>query len=481
METKVLKVFGFIVVLALVLGACTPAPPPAPPPEEVTEEVVSEPPTEAPPPEEATEEVVSEATEEVAAEPVEMVIGWWGEQEAPGMSDWFDESIAMFQETHPNVKIEQVLESTENLAPSFQAAAAANEGPDIYTPWPGAWTVEDAAAGYYLPLNDYLPQETIDTLNEGVRPDRSFRGKLYGYPLYMSAGVIAYNKALFEQAGLDPEKPFETWEELIAGCEKLKAAGITPFTFGWKDAWISDWFWAGWGVKMMNSVSDMIPLFTGEASANDPMYRDWLDRIYELQTKGCLNDDVGSLEMSQGVDSIAAGNGAMSMVPDNTLAFLKEKMGDDLGVMPTPTFGTGKLADATCIGSSGGLSIPTWSNDPVVAGEFVDFLLSEERVNAFFDQVGVIPLSSRFDGSQLEPGSVSSMQYDILTAKPITFCPSLFTPVQVNEQGTYIAGQEVALGTMTPEEAAKLIDEVILQWRTENPDKLEQLIEWLSQ
>ncbi len=102
-------------------------------------------------------------------------------------------------------------------------------------------------------------------------------------------------------------------------------------------------------------------------------------------------------------------------------------------------------------------------------------------MNAFFDQVGVIPLSNRFNGSKLEPGSVSEMQYKILTDRPITFCPSLFTPVQVNEQGFYIAAQEVALGTMTPEEAARLIDDVILQWRTENPEKLDQLVEWLSQ
>ncbi len=216
------------------------------------------------------------------------------------MSDWLDQSIAMFEETHPNVTIEQVLELTENLAPSFQAAAAANQGPDIYTPWPGAWTVEDAAAGNYLPLDDYVSQATIDTLAPGVRPDRSWRGKLYGYPLYMSAMMIAYSKSAFTKAGVDPEKPFETWDDLISASQKLKDAGITPFTLGWKDAWISDWFWAGWGVKDMDSVRDMIPLFTGEASNADPKYIDWLNRIAELQTKGYVNDDVGSLEMSSG-------------------------------------------------------------------------------------------------------------------------------------------------------------------------------------
>jgi ABC-type glycerol-3-phosphate transport system substrate-binding protein len=448
----------------MALSACAPA--------AATEAPPASAPTEAAPPAAPTEAAPS-------AEKTKLVIGWWGEQEAPGMSAWLDESIAMFQETHPNVEIEQVLESTENLAPSFQAAAAANEGPDIYTPWPGTWTVEDAMVGNYLPLDDYVSKETLDTLAPTVRPDRSFGGKLYGYPLYMSASVFAYNKELFIQAGLDPDLQIGTWDELMAAAAKLKAAGITPFTFGWKDAWISDWF-EGWGVKNYDSTRDMIPLFTGEASANDPKYRDWLDKIAQLQTNGYLNDDVGSLEMSQGVDSLAAGNGAISMVPDNTLALLQDKMGDNLGAMRSPAFGTGKFANATGIGSSGGLSIPRWSKDPKLAGEFIEFLLSEERVNAFFDQVGVIPLSSRFDGSRLEPGSVSEMQYNILKGD-VTFAPSLFVPVQVNEQGFYIAGQGVALGTMTPEEGAKLIDEVIVRWRTENPEKLDQLVEWLSQ
>ncbi len=155
-------------------------------------------------------------------------------------------------------------------------------------------------------------------------------------------------------------------------------------------------------------------------------------------------------------------------------------MGDDLGAMSFPTFGGGKLANATCIGSSGGLSIPRWSKDPKVAGEFIDFLLSAERVNAFYDQVGVIPLSSRFDGSSFDPGSVADLRYEMLTSRPITFCPSLMTPTQINEQGYYVAAQEVALGSATPEEAAKLIDDVIAQWRQENPDKLSQLVEWLS-
>jgi ABC-type glycerol-3-phosphate transport system substrate-binding protein len=40
---------------------------------------------------------------------VKLVIGWWGEQEAPSMSKWLDESIAMFEKTHPNVEIEQAI------------------------------------------------------------------------------------------------------------------------------------------------------------------------------------------------------------------------------------------------------------------------------------------------------------------------------------------------------------------------------------
>jgi sn-glycerol 3-phosphate transport system substrate-binding protein len=44
-----------------------------------------------------------------------------------------------------------------------------------------------------------------------------------------------YNKDAFEKAGLDPEKPPATWNDVIAACRALKAKSATPVPMG--SAW----------------------------------------------------------------------------------------------------------------------------------------------------------------------------------------------------------------------------------------------------
>ena len=94
-----------------------------------------------------------------AAEPVKLVVWWWGEQEAPGAQKWLDETIAKYKEAHPNVTIETVLQSTDTLIPAFQSAAAAKQGPDIQYFWGGVWTLENAWNGALIPVDDLFPAE----------------------------------------------------------------------------------------------------------------------------------------------------------------------------------------------------------------------------------------------------------------------------------------------------------------------------------
>ena len=56
----------------------------------------------------------------------------------------------------------------------------------------------------------------------------------YGVPYVANAAGILYNKDMFEEHGW--EIP-ESWGELIDLCEEIKAEGILPFYFGFRDTW----------------------------------------------------------------------------------------------------------------------------------------------------------------------------------------------------------------------------------------------------
>ncbi len=63
-------------------------------------------------------------------------------------------------------------------------------------------------------------------------------GRLMAMPFNSSTAVFFYNKDMFKKAGLDPNKPPKTWDEVEQDALKLKGAGIScPFTTAWQ-SWV---------------------------------------------------------------------------------------------------------------------------------------------------------------------------------------------------------------------------------------------------
>ena len=53
---------------------------------------------------EETEEMEESSTEELAE--ITVRLWFWGEDEAPGLTDWLNESAELYNEMHPNVTVE---------------------------------------------------------------------------------------------------------------------------------------------------------------------------------------------------------------------------------------------------------------------------------------------------------------------------------------------------------------------------------------
>ncbi|WP_043363737.1 sn-glycerol-3-phosphate ABC transporter substrate-binding protein UgpB [Belnapia sp. F-4-1] len=85
-------------------------------------------------------------------------------------------------------------------------------------------------SGVSIDFNDYLP---------AVRGYyQASDGRQMSMPFNSSTATMFYNKDHFKRAGLDPEMPPKTWEELAEAIKKLKAAGIaSPMTTSWP-AWV---------------------------------------------------------------------------------------------------------------------------------------------------------------------------------------------------------------------------------------------------
>lgn len=98
--------------------------------------------------------------------------------------------------------------------------------------WMSIWD----KAGWIVPIEDYKPEisDYIPDLVPAVREAMTLHGKLYGLPYYCDNIIFMYNKAHYDQTGID-EAP-KTWDELTQHAVKLKQKGISdrPLGFAWK-------------------------------------------------------------------------------------------------------------------------------------------------------------------------------------------------------------------------------------------------------
>ena len=385
-----------------------------------------------------------------------------------------DETIAMYTKEHPNIEIEAVLQSTDSLVPAFQAAAAAKQGPDIQYFWGGVWTLENAWSGALVPVDGLIPADELSHYINNF--ERTYDGKLWGVPWYLSGNPFVFNPDLFTKAGLDPNNPPKTWDDLKAACAKLNAAGITPIAGGLKDGWFGGWLFSILARQPLDSEKDFMSASVGNAKFTDPKFAEWWSRLDELKTAGCWNKDINSLDYQQGQDLFVQGKAAMIFGNDTFLKGWADTIGwDKMSVMKVPTYGTGKLADDYVV-TAQGWGITSWSEHPQEAADFLKYMHTTDRVNAWFKDTGVIPADDRMDTGLIDQPTLKQIyEWDTTVAGPNleNFIPSI-----LDEQSNFSGTQLLFSGDKTPAELAAMADDVAQKWREQSPDAVKNFETW---
>lgn len=100
---------------------------------------------------------------------------------------------------------------------------------------------------------------------------------VYGVPIDVTNIQMLYNKDLFKQAGLNPDRPPKTWDEFIAYWHMLQKAGISGLVSGWGETWMIDCFANNYAFNLMGEKK-VLDTYRGNVSYNDP---DWV-RVLKL-------------------------------------------------------------------------------------------------------------------------------------------------------------------------------------------------------
>lgn len=134
----------------------------------------------------------------------------------------YEELIAGYEEEHSGVTIEyQQVNFGTDLETKLNTLYAGGSAPDLVRA-PISTIALRASMGQYAELDGYIENwSEKDNYLENAYEVGSYNGKQYGLPINIDAQVLFYRKDYFEEAGLDPDSPPKTWEELLEYAEKL--------------------------------------------------------------------------------------------------------------------------------------------------------------------------------------------------------------------------------------------------------------------
>lgn len=134
----------------------------------------------------------------------------------------YKELIAEYTAMHPNVTIEyQQYGYGAELETKLNTLYASGSAPDLVRA-PISTIAQRASLGQYAALDEYIDQwEEKDKIIQTAYEVASYKDQCYGVAVNMEATFMLYRKDHFLEAGLDPESPPSTWEELYDDAEKL--------------------------------------------------------------------------------------------------------------------------------------------------------------------------------------------------------------------------------------------------------------------
>ena len=181
------------------------------------------------------------ASPSASHKPVTITVGVLRPGATQEAADALNLQINEFQTKYPWITIQS--EEYNWTAPTFTAALAAGTLPDVFTiPFTDG---KGLIAQHQIVNIDArvraLPY--VDKFNKNVLVNgQDADGKIWAVPTQAYGMSLTYNRTLFTQAGLDPEKPPTTWDEVKADAkiiaDKTHLAGFaemaTQNTGGWQ-------------------------------------------------------------------------------------------------------------------------------------------------------------------------------------------------------------------------------------------------------
>jgi multiple sugar transport system substrate-binding protein len=292
----------------------------------------------------------------------------------PGLGAAEDALIARYRETHPRVTV-AVEEYSQ--PPAFYFAQ--EPVPDLMLITPGLFLDTSVATGGLTDLSNVWQESgAADTLLPSLRILSEYEGKQYYLPIGYNFNGFYYDRAVFEQYGLQPPA---TWDEFLQVCETLWLNGVVPLSMGGEDPFMGT-LWLDYLILRQHGSDVHREFVTGEIPFTDPRIRSALELWASLVENGYFHEDAATMGTQEALAAVVQTGNMLGAKPAMVLSgplFLGEIAPErraELGFFPFPVLDP-TIPPAEVVTAVGYMA-PAAAPQRDAALEFVGFLASPQ-------------------------------------------------------------------------------------------------------
>ena len=308
-------------------------------------------------------------------------------------SGWIKDLAAEWNASHPDYKV--VAESKGSYRETLQASVMASRqgvAPHLVHVFEvGSQLALDS--GIFEPIGNVGKFDTSDYI-QPVLNYYTLDGTVNSIPFNSSSPILYTNRDMMKKAGLNPDNPPQTFEEILAACDKAKAAGIAEAGLGFN---LHGWFYEQWlaeqGAPIVNNGNGRDGRAT-ETNLDSAASRKIFDFVKTLNDKGYYKY-TGKAEDWGGSDAIFQEGKVMFHITStadlgNILRAIDGRFDMGTGMLPMPA---GVKRNGVVIGgASVWLTKDHPSGEMEAARDFILFLTNTENMMDWHKMTGYYPV-----------------------------------------------------------------------------------------
>ena len=143
------------------------------------------------------------------------------------LGDALAELIADFNNSHPGIHVKAIRMGRYNaLSQKLMASMQTDTRPNISQVYE-SWTANFVDGDVLVSIDEMIKndpnygKEELNDIYQAYIKSNTIDGEMWSFPFNKSVRVLYYNKDMFFEAGLDPNKPPVTWSDFREVCKKL--------------------------------------------------------------------------------------------------------------------------------------------------------------------------------------------------------------------------------------------------------------------